>query len=211
MSRRPEYLFIDQGTPEWFRVRAGIPTASEFGTVLAQGKEADGSKTSKASATRRKYLYQLAGEILTGEPTESYSNFHMKRGQEREPEGRALYTLRTGNELVRVGFVRHNGWGASPDSLVGDDGLYEGKDALAHIQIERLLAKCCPAEHVPQVQGQLLVTGRRWCDFMSHCRGLPPLIVRVERDEAYIKRLRKELKAFCTELNALVEQIRNYD
>lgn len=207
MSRRPEYfLQMEQGTPEWYRERAGIPTASKFSAVLAVGKDGKAS-----SLMRRKYLYQLAGEILTGEPADTYKNFDMLRGQEREPEARALYTYRTGNALVSVGFVRHNGLGASPDSLVGDDGLLEVKDAIASIQIERLVAGVCPPEHVPQVQGQLLVTGRKWCDFMSHCRGLPALIVRVERDEKYLRMLRKELKLFQIELTTLVEKIRNLD
>lgn len=193
-----------QGTPEWLAERSKIPTASMFAEVMAK----PGPKGGVAKG-RQTYLYKLAGEILTGEPMDSYTNAHMERGIEREDEARSLYAFLTNTTPEQVGFIRNGNCGCSPDSVIGDDGLLEIKDALAHIQIDRLLRNTLPSEHKAQVQGQLMVTGRKWCDFMSHCRGLPPLIVRVERDEPYIAEIRTAVDAFVAELEQLVSTIRS--
>ena len=187
-----------QGSVEWFQARAGIPTASEFATVMAKGE----------GKTRRKYLLTLLGERMTGEVAESYSNQHMERGKAMEAEARDLYLFRTGAEARLAGvFVNDDiGAGASPDSVIGDDGLLEIKTALPHIQLERLLKGGLPAEHKAQVQGQLLITGRKWVDFVSYWPRLPPHIVRVERDEPYIATIKQELDAFNGELSALLER-----
>src|SRR6185503_15969852 len=92
---------IEQGTPEWFQARLGIPTASEFDTVLATGRGGGESKT------RRTYLYKLAGEILTGEPMYSFQNDHMQRGKEMESEARDMYVFLSDHELRQVGFIRN--------------------------------------------------------------------------------------------------------
>ncbi len=129
----PRIIECEQGTPEWFAARLGIPTASEFSTVMAKGK--DGGK----SLTRKTYMLKLAGEILTGEPMESYSNAHMDRGKEQEAEAREAYELMKDLDCQQVGFIRNGDKGCSPDSLIGDDGGLEIKTALPHIQVERLL------------------------------------------------------------------------
>jgi len=119
-----EILDCEQGSELWFQCRAGIPTASEFSTVMARGK--DGG----ASITRLKYMRQLAGEILTGEPApEGYSNAYMARGHELEDEARSLYAFMRDAEPQRVGFIRNGQKGASPDSLIGDTSGLE-KDQL---------------------------------------------------------------------------------
>ena len=102
-----EVFDIDQGGDAWFRARMGIPTASEFSTVLAKGVGGGDSKT------RRTYLYKLAGEIITGEPMESYSNSHMERGKAMEDEAREMYAFVTGAEPQRVGFIKNGRKGAS--------------------------------------------------------------------------------------------------
>lgn len=194
-----------QGTPEWFEARAGLPTASEFKTVQAEGK------SGSASITRAKYLRQLAGEILTGEPAPAgYTNDHMARGQEQEDDARRLFSLITDLEPVQVGFVREGRAGCSPDSLIGDDAGLEIKCAIPAVQIERLQLGRLPPEHVAQVQGSLWVTGRKHWHFVSYCPRLPPLIVRVERDEAYIASLTKAVEAFNQELDNIVQSIRTY-
>lgn len=195
---------VEQGTPEWLAARLGIPTASEFSTVLAKGR---GGGT---SATRTTYLRKLAGERITGQPMWSYSNEHMERGKEQEGEARDLYAMLTDSAPVQIGFMRRGDVGCSPDSLVGDDGLLEIKTRLAHLQIEVLETGEVPSEHVAQLQGQLWVSGRRWVDFVSYCPGLPPFVKRVERDEAYIATLAIGVEDFLADLAALVERISNY-
>lgn len=192
-----------QGSEEWFANRAGIPTASMFGVVQMKPGPRGG-----VPKTRQKYLYRLAAERISGIPVETYSGIHMERGKIEEEEAADLYALIRGVELETVGFIRRSGYGASPDRLVGKHGLLEIKTAKGDIQVERLLKGQIPPEHVPQVQGQLMVTGRKWCDFMSYSRGLPPLILRVHRDTDYMKALREDLKDFLDELVALERKIR---
>jgi hypothetical protein len=200
-----QILDVAQGSPEWFAARAGIPTASEFSTVMAKGK--DGG----ASVTRAKYMRQLAGEILTGEPApEGYSNAFMARGHELEDEARSLYAFMRDAEPQRVGFIRNGQKGASPDSLLGDRAGLEIKVAIPAVQIERLQRGTLPTEHVAQVQGSMLVSERDTWDFVSYCPKLPPLILTVHRDEAYIANLAKAIDAFNEELEALVQSIRTY-
>lgn len=200
-----EVFDFEQSSPEWFAARAGIPTASEFSTVMAKGK--DGG----ASVTRGKYLRQLAGEILTGEVApEGYSNAHMERGKEMEAEARSLYAFTSDADPQLVGFIRNGRKGGSPDSLIGDVGGLEIKTAIPAVQIERLQRGGLPAEHKAQVQGNLWVSEREWWDFVSYWPKLPPLIVRVYRDETYIAQLAKAVDAFNEELDAVVASIRTY-
>ncbi len=199
-------VFADlvQGTDEWRQVRSGIPTASMFKEVIAKKGPRGGIPKG-----RQTYLWKLAGEILTGEPMDNYTNANMDRGHERETEARNLYALIRDVEPTQVGFIKNGKCGCSPDSLVDATGMLEIKDALPHIQIERLLKGVLPPEHRPQCQGQLMVAQREWLDFMSHCRGLPPLIIRVERDEAYIAGLKIDVDEFVDELTVLVAKIRS--
>ena len=195
---------IAQGSPEWFQVRAGLPTSSMFSDVMVKVGPRGGIPKG-----RQTYMRKLAGEILTGDPMDSYTNAHMERGKEREAEARDLYAFLRDAEVSEVGFIKNGACGASPDGLIGDSGMWENKDALAHIQIDRLLAGTLPPEHKAQCQGQLMVAEREWVDFMSYCRGLPPLIVRVTRDEEYIKEVRNGVDQFVEELNQLVDKIRS--
>lgn len=191
---------FDQGSEDWATARAGIPTASRFSDVLAKGE----------GKTRGKYLRELAGEIITGEVSEGFSNAHMERGVEMEDEARDLYAFMRDASPQRVGFIRNGQKGCSPDSLLGDKGGLEIKTALPHIQIERLQRGELPSEHKAQVQGCMWVSEREWWDFVSYWPKLPPLIVRVYRDEAYIAQLAKAIDAFNEELEALVASIRTY-
>lgn len=193
---------IEQGTPEWYQARLGIPTASEFDTVLATGRGGGESKT------RRTYLYKLAGEILTGEPMYTFQNDHMQRGKEMETEARDMYVFLSDHELHQVGFIRNGSKGCSPDSLIGNDGMLEIKTKLAHLQCEVLEHDEFPAEHKAQCQGQLWVAEREWVDFCSYWPKLPLFAKRAFRDEPYIKKLAAEVDRFNNELSDLVEKIR---
>lgn len=195
---------VEQNTDEWLALRAGIPTASKFKDVRAKKGPRGGIPKG-----RQTYLWSLAGEIITGEPMDHYTNANMERGHEREAEASDLYAFLRDVEPVQVGFIRNGNCGCSPDRFIDDDGLLEIKDAAPHIQIERLLKGVMPPEHKPQAQGQLMVSQRSWVDWMSHCRGLPPLIVRVERDEPYIAGLKIDVDEFVDELTALVAKIRS--
>jgi hypothetical protein len=199
-----EIFNCEQNSPEWFAARMGIPTASEFHTVLAVGPR--GGK----SVGRVAYLNKLAGELLTGEPMASYSNDDMERGKMMEDEARDLYGMVHGGDLTRVGFIRNGDKGASPDSLIGDKGGLEIKSAAAHIQIARLLADELPSEHKAQVHGSMWVAEREWWDFVSYCPKLPLFVKRVYRDEEYIAKIANEVDLFNTELRQTVEYIKRY-
>lgn len=189
-----------QGSDAWFRCRLGLPSASKFATVMAKGE----------GKTRAKYMRTLAGEIITGEPAEQFSNAHTDRGNAMEEEARETYAFINGVEPTRVGFIRNGSKGASPDSLIGSNGGLEIKTALPDIQIERLERGVLPSEHKAQVQGCLWVTEREYWDFVSYWPRLPVLTVRVYRDEEYIKTLSDEIDRFNDELAALVERISRY-
>jgi putative phage-type endonuclease len=188
---------IEQGTKEWFEARAGIPTASMFSAVISKGRG------SAPSATRKTYMLKLLGERLTGELQESFTNEHLERGKLMEAEARTLYEFQSDNEVNEIGFVRNGDVGCSPDGVIGEAGLLEIKTKLPHLQLDALLKGEMPSEHKAQVQGQLMVTEREWCDFVSYWPKLPLLLVRVERDEAYIKELAEKIEAFNKELQEL--------
>ena len=190
-----------QNTPEWDKARLGIPTASQFGRII--------TTTRARSEQRAKYLYELAGEKITGKRKEGYKNAAMDRGHEREAESREAYEFITDNKVDIIGFCffdEKKQFGCSPDGFVGEDGGFETKDTMPHIQIERLEKGWSGMEHFQQVYGGLLVTGRKWWDLVSYSRGLEPIIVRFERDEEFIKKLHVELILFSRDLNKIVEK-----
>lgn len=197
---------MEQGTPEWFDVRKGIPTASEFAAVMAK----PGPRGS-VPKTRQTYMRKLAGEIITGEPMESFENAHMIRGREMEQEAVDAYAFETGTDPQKVGFVKMGSiTGCSPDRLIGKDGQLEVKTKLPHLLIEILEQNKLPEEFIPQVQGQLWVTGRKWCDFIAFWPKMPTFKVRVCRDEAKIREIERDVKQFNKELAALVKKIKAY-
>jgi hypothetical protein len=197
-----EVFDMEQGSEDWYRVRMGVITASEFRTVMAQAR--DGSKDSK---TRREYMLKLMGERLTGDPMYRYRNDHMERGHAQEAEARDMYAFLTDLEPRQVGFIKNGTIGCSPDSLIGDDGMLEIKTKLAHLQLDVLLGRTVPSEHYAQIQGQLWVADRDFCDFVSYCPKLPLFTKRVLRDEAYIARIRDAVDLFEREMATLMDAI----
>lgn len=191
---------VEQGSPEWFAARMGIPTASEFSTVLAKGE----------GKTRKSYMRKLAGEIVTGEPTEPYSNVHLERGKAMEAEARELYAFLREQEPKIVGFVINERKGCSPDSFLGTDAVLEIKTALPHILIEKIEADKFPSEHVAQCQGALWVCEREWVDIAIYWPKMPLFVKRAYRDEKYIATLSDEVDRFNEELALLVERVRSY-
>jgi len=198
-----------QGSDEWFKARLGIPTASMFSVIMAEG--ADGGD----SMTRTQYLYRLAGEVITGQPAEeTFKSRAMERGKEMEPLAIADYERRTGRAVMKVGFATNfedlRLCGSSPDGLVGFDGGIETKTMRPDLMIPLLVrgTRMIPA-HRAQVHGNMLVWERDVWDFKIYYPGMPDFTVRVERDETYIKQLHDEIARFNYDLKKLVEQLRN--
>lgn len=195
-----EIIECDQGTPEWFAARLGLVTASEFKTILGIKKDAREKKT------RTDYMRKLAGEIITGDPMETYTNADMERGQLLEDEARELYGFTRQTELQRVGFIKNGAKGCSPDSLIGNDGGLEIKVAKPHIQLERLEKAELPPEHTAQVQGNIWIAEREWWDFVSYAPKMRLFVKRVSRDEEYIKLLAAAVDQFNDELRQMLER-----
>lgn len=181
-------LDVEQRSDEWFRARAGVATASSFDQVL--------TPTGKASSQADAYANKLVAECLTGYPAQTETSAWMQRGVELEDEARDYYAFDQGVDVETVGLLLRDDRrvGCSPDGLVGTDGMVEIKVPAPHTHVEYLLAGDLPAKYRPQVQGQLYVAERQWCDFISYHPDMPPLIVRVERDEAYIASLAEALE-----------------
>jgi YqaJ-like viral recombinase domain len=207
-----EVFALEQGSAEWFEARIGLMTASNFASIKASGKDGGESKT------RAKLMRRLAGEILTGEPGETYKNSYMDRGNAMEGTAREHYAFTHGVEIERVGFVRRTiprpGMpplvvGCSPDSFVGEDRVIEIKTMMPELLIELAERGIPPTEHRAQCQGSLWVTGRSVCDLMFFYRGMPIApTFSFERDETYIKELRDACEVFDYELRKLIARIK---
>lgn len=183
-----------QGTPEWHQARLGIPTASCFDKIL--------TPTGKPSAQAEAYAHTLLAEILTGEAQGWGGNGWTDRGKELEGEAREYYEFATGQPVEQVGFCLRDDRrvGCSPDGLVGDSGLIEIKCPAPHTHVKYLLDGKAPTDYLAQIQGELYVTGREWCDFLSYHPEMPKLLVRVERNPAYQRLLEEELGKFMEAL-----------
>lgn len=195
-------LDVEQGSEQWHAYRVGIPTASDFDKIV--------QINGKPSKQREKYLYQLAGERIIGKKEETFQSSAMERGIIMEEEAREYYSFIKDVEVKKVGFCREDkGFiaGASPDGLVGDDGQIEIKCPLLHTHVGYLLDNGLPSQYFQQVQGQLLITGRDWCDFISYYPSMRPLIVRVFPVKVFLKSLADELKRFCDDLDDVVRKL----
>ncbi len=197
---------IKQGTPEWFEARCGIPTASNFDKII----------TSRGAASKQaqKYMYELAGERITGKKSEkTYQSAAMLRGIELEAEARSLFEFIVG-EVTPVGVCypdESRQYACSPDGLLatGDAGL-EIKCPELGTQIERLLDRKLPVEYYQQVHGSMLTTGLPFWWFMSYHPDLPLFMIKVKRDEEFCSVLRLELDRFCEGIESLVKKIKGF-
>ena len=156
-------------------------------------------------------MRKLCAERLTGCREESYSNANMEHGTETEPLARQYYEMANDCKVDEVGFVmRDEDVGASPDGLVGEDGIIEVKCPLSSTHIETILSNKMPTLHIPQVQGLLWVTERLWCDFISFdpkVLSRPMFCVRIERDADYIINLSAQVSVFVKELKEMISKI----
>lgn len=200
---------IEQGTPEWFASRLGKVTASRVADIVAKTK-------SGYSTSRVNYMAQLVVERLTGVKFETFTNAAMEWGTQTEPLARAAYEVKNGVMVDETGLVDHPTIpmsGASPDGLVGDDGLIEIKCPNTATHIDTVLSGDADKRYLCQMQWQLAVTGRKWCDFVSYDPRMPDnlklFIKRVERDDELIKELESEVVKFIQELDEKVEKLKS--
>jgi len=198
---------MDQGSESWFQVRIGKVTASRVADVIAKTKTG-------YSASRDNYMAQLICERLTGQKGESFTNAAMQHGTDTEPLARAAYEALKDVLVDEVGFVPHptiEMAGASPDGLVGDDGLLEIKAPQTNTHIETLLSQSVPGKYNTQMQFQMACTGRKWCDFVSFDNRLPEelqlFVMRVPRDEVFIRLIEAEIVQFIAELDDKINKL----
>jgi len=188
-----------QGSDEWFEARLGFVTASNFHKVLNK-------KTGRGL-----YMRKLAAERLTVLPEDSYKSDVMECGTETEQEARRFYEQANDCIIEQVGFVTRDEWvGGSPDGMVGKEGLIEIKCPLSSTHIENILSGKMPTTYIPQVQGLLWVTDRKWCDFVSfdiRVTSHPMFCVLVARDEEYITTLLLQVTQFVKELKEMINKI----
>ena len=202
---------IEQRTEAWHQQRLGRVTASRVADVIAKTKTG-------ASASRDNYATQLVLERLTNKQAEFYSNAAMQWGTETEPMARQAYELKRGVFVDEVGFIDHptiEMRGASPDGLVGKNGLVEIKCPESKTHMEYLLSGKAPAKYIPQMMWQMACTGREWCDFVSFDPRFPEnlqiLVVKVEYDPTYVKMLELEITQFLDDVSKKVEILRKFN
>jgi putative phage-type endonuclease len=198
----------EQGTDAWLQERCGKVTASRIADLMAKTKTG-------WSASRANYASQLICERLTGCVQPSFTNAAMIHGTETEPEARRAYEFFVDRDVQQVGFIPHptiNMAGASPDGLVGDDGLLELKCPNTATHIETLLIGQIPDKYMKQMQFQMACTDRQWCDFASYDNRLPErmrlFVKRVNRDAEAIAEIEAEVAKFLREIEETVEQLR---
>lgn len=187
---------IPQNTPEWDLARNGITTASMMDKII--------TSTGKASTSAKTYMNQLLADWYAGKSVDNWEgNKFTEIGHERESEVIDLYQFITERTIEQIGFCFKDDKrdvGCSPDGLVGDDGLFEQKNPKGSTMIKYLLDSKPPTEYRVQVQAQLWITGRSWCDFMVHHPDIGHKIWRIERDESFITIMSGMVSKFNAEM-----------
>ena len=201
----------EQRSEGWFQERLGCVTGSVISEMMAKPTRG------KAEATSRRNLKaRLVVELLKGKPVEgwSYRSWDMQRGEQLEPEARMAYELKTGEETASVGFILHATiprFGATPDALIGSDGILEIKCPKAAIHMDYILAGVLPSEYRPQVMAELACSGKAWCDFVSYHPEMPPhlqlFICRVQRDDILIAEIEAEVIKFNVEVDDIISKL----
>lgn len=198
-----------QRTDEWFQARLGKVTASRIADATARTKTGWG-------AGRANYMAELVAERLTGNRADGFTNAAMQWGTDMEPLARSAYSLMTDMDIQEVCFVDHPTIamsGASPDGMVGSDGLVEVKCPNTATHIDTLLGSPIDGKYIKQMQWQMACTGRKWCDFVSFDPRLPASmqlhIQRVEADPAMIRELEADIREFLAELDEKVSALRS--
>lgn len=192
------YNDLVQGSPEWLAVRLG-----KFGGTDAQAVATNG----KGLET---LCFQKVGEIITNRPSTTYTNPDMERGNELEDTARSAYEIQAGNQVVQIGYVELSEYvGVSPDGLIGDDGLVEIKCPTDANFVRFMIEKKPDTKYVWQMQHQMYVTDRKWCDFVVFNDNLNKMeVLRVDRDESMIEKLRIGLEQGVAKVQEILERTR---
>lgn len=201
---------IDQQGEEWFKLRAGIPTASEFHRIVQPNGE--------SSASRQDYLYELAGERIAGVKESGYTSWDMKKGIEREPEARLCYEHVTDDIVRQVGFVfmdEDRSIGCSPDGLIFDpDDLVnpvcglELRCGKMKVHVKQLLTEAFPLDKFQQIHGSMWVCGFHSWEFMAYHPGMPEFRLTVRRDYKFTSALEFEIEGFLEELDEVYKKLK---
>jgi len=195
---------FEQGTDEWMAERTGIPSASNFSKIF--------TTAGKPSATATTYMNELVAEWVLGEKEQIKVNEWMTRGLELEAEARKAYSFVNEVDVLEVGFCFKDEdklVGCSPDGLVGTNGILEIKCPKASTHIGYILGGKLPSTYFQQVHGQLWVTGRDDCDFISYYPGLPNFEIRVEREQKNMGMIDSHLAKFIDEMLDRRERIKS--
>jgi putative phage-type endonuclease len=198
-----------QGSPEWFEARRGFVGASAINDVMAT------TKSGGEAATRRNLRARIIAERLTGICEESYTSTAMQWGIDNEPIARAMYEIQTGLDVEQVGFILHptiKMTGASPDGLIGSEGLIEIKCPNTATHIDYLLGGVPPVQYHNQMLWQMECTRRNFCIFASFDPRMPEdlqlFVRRFERDEKRIEELREGVNKFLDEVNVILTKLK---
>lgn len=194
----------EQRTEEWFQDRLGKVTASRISDVMMK----------PTTAGYQNYRAQLVCERLTGVPTETFQSAAMLHGTETEPQARALYEMETGLDVSEVGFIPHPTLemsGASPDGVVGQDGLVEIKCPQPAEHIRVLTGGAIKTQYVLQMQWQMACIGREWCDFVSFSPALPSEMQlfrqRVDRDAEKVEEITEAVTKFLSQVDEMAARL----
>ena len=193
----------DQGKEGWLKGRVGCPSGSSFSKLI--------TSAGKTSTQAEGYINQMIAERLMGNTANEVKQTEwMARGNELEPQARSFYEFSTGNDVVEIGFCKHDIWecGVSPDGLVNDDGLLEIKCPAPSTHVGYLRGDKLPSTYKQQVMGQMWITEREWCDFVSYHPDMPVLITRVQRDDSYIMLLEAEVEKACEAIETQYQKLK---
>ena len=197
---------IEQRSPEWYAIRLGRLTGSDFHTFLGN------------SETKKNKLLQKACERITGKSDEErFVTPDIQRGIDLEDEAVFLYEMQTGNDVTKVGFIEYDEWlGTSPDGLVGEDGIIECKAPKDSVFVKQVIEDKIKPEYYTQIQCNLLVSGRKWCDYVAYNKNFDLFIKRFERDEEYIKKILQakedsveQMEKYIDDFNKRLEGVKN--
>lgn len=203
-----KFIDCEQGSEDWFAARCGKVTASKISDIMARTK-------SGYSASRANYMAQLIAERLTGTVAESYTNSAMQWGKDQEANAAAMYAFMRDCDLTTVGLALHptiDMSAASPDRLVGSDGLVEIKCPNTATHLDTLLGASIDGKYIKQMQWQMVCCERAWCDFVSYDprlnAELQMFVSRVYRDNDMIAALEHEVRNFLIEIDEKIENLK---
>lgn len=194
-----KFIDVIQGSEEWFNLRSGKFTASTI-KDLFMGPTTKGYEQA---------LYKVVFERLSGERVESeFQSGYMRRGNDLEQQARETYELMTFNKVNNGGFYEMSEWiGASPDGLIGENGILECKCPAYGTMIKYLLSKELPKEYYYQVHSQILICDKAYCDFFAYHPNLENIIIRVNRDETICKEIEKKIKESILKVKDILKQL----